>query len=97
MTVKVSVTLPPPAVVPTKVTVGAGSNAKFLARSIDRSENGWPLSCVSVILVVESAGGAKAANAWEPAKKIELGPWAWNPEENPVAVSVAVSVNPELL
>src|SRR5436190_20842049 len=40
VTVKDSVTVPPPTFVPVKVTVGAGSKAKLRARSIESNEKG---------------------------------------------------------
>jgi hypothetical protein len=62
VTVNVSMTVPPPASVPVNVTLGAGPNAKFRARSIESSENGSPFVCVRVMVA-----GANAARPLAPA------------------------------
>jgi hypothetical protein len=62
VTLDVSTTVPPPARIPVNVSVGAGSNAKFRARSIESRENGSPLVCDRVMVA-----GANAARPSAPA------------------------------
>ena len=55
VTVNDSLIVPRPENVPVNVTVGAGSNAKCRARSIDSSENASPSASVRVIVAGEKA------------------------------------------
>ena len=52
---RISLTLVPPASVPVNVTVGGGSSSKFLAKSIESSENGSPIVCDRVMNAGENA------------------------------------------
>ena len=67
VTVKDCVTSPPPALIPVKFTVGAGSNGKFRANSMEFTEKGVPSIRVNSMTFGGPLPGAKAASAFEPA------------------------------
>jgi hypothetical protein len=64
--------VPPPSFVPVKVTIGAGSNGKSLARSIDWRVKGLFLIWLRVITLSGGVAGAKVDTPTAPSKKMEL-------------------------